>query len=142
MFVRDLLQHKGSGVWTIGPEATVYCALEMMAEKDVGALVVVENERVIGMFTERDYARKVILKGKASRNTTVGDLMTREVVFVGPADKVEQCMALMTNRHQRHLPVMEQGKLVGLVSIGDVVKNIIRHQEFTIQELERYITGA
>ncbi|MFZ4695039.1 MAG: CBS domain-containing protein [Verrucomicrobiia bacterium] len=142
MFVKDLMQHKGPGVWTIGPETTVYRALEMMAEKDVGALVVVEKDHVVGMFTERDYARKVILKGKASRDTTVGDLMVREVLYVNLSDKVEHCMALMTDKHLRHLPVMEKGKLVGLVSIGDVVKSIIRDQEFTIRELERYISGA
>jgi signal-transduction protein with cAMP-binding, CBS, and nucleotidyltransferase domain len=94
------------------------------------------------MFTERDYARKVILKGKASRDTTVGNLMVREVLYVNLSDKVEHCMALMTDKHLRHLPVMEKGKLVGLVSIGDVVKSIIRDQEFTIRELERYISGA
>ena len=142
MFVKDLMQHKGPGVWTIGPETTVYRALEMMAEKDVGALVVVEKDHVVGMITERDYARKVILKGKASRDTTVGDLMVREVLYVNLSDKVEHCMALMTDKHLRHLPVMEKGKLVGLVSIGDVVKSIIRDQEFTIRELERYISGA
>jgi CBS domain-containing protein len=142
MFVRDLLQHKGPGVHTIGPKATVYQALEMMADKDVGALVVVEKDRIVGMFTERDYARKVILKGKASRETPVGDLMVREVLYVSPSDKVEHCMALMTEKHLRHLPVMDKDKLMGLVSIGDVVKSIIQHQEFTIQELERYIAGV
>lgn len=142
MFVTDLLQQKGSGVYTIHPKDTVYRALELMAEKDVGALVVVEDDRVVGMFTERDYARKVILKGKNSRNITVGDLMVKEVLYISLSDKVEHCMALMTEKHLRHLPVLEEGKLVGLISIGDVVKSIIRHQEFTIQELERYITGA
>lgn len=142
MFVKDLMQHKGPGIWTIGPEATVYHALEMMAEKDVGALVVVEKDHVVGMFTERDYARKVILKGKQSRETKVGDLMVREVLYVSLSEKVEHCMALMTDKHVRHLPVMENGKLIGLVSIGDVVKSIIRDQEFTIRELERYISGA
>ncbi|NUN93567.1 MAG: CBS domain-containing protein [Verrucomicrobiae bacterium] len=142
MFVKDLLQQKGSGVHTIRPNDTVYRALELMAEKDVGALVVVEGDRVVGMFTERDYARKVILKGKNSRSITVGDLMVREVLYLNPSDQIEHCMALMTEKHLRHLPVLEEGKLVGLISIGDVVKSIIRHQEFTIQELERYITGA
>lgn len=142
MFVKDLMQHKGPGVFTTSPKTTVYQALEMMAEKDVGALVVVENDKVVGMFTERDYARKVILKGKQSRSTSVGDLMVREVLYISPSDKVETCMALMTDKHLRHLPVMENGKLVGLVSIGDVVKSIIRDQEFTIRELERYISGA
>lgn len=140
--VRELLQAKGAQVWTIRPDATVYEALELLAEKDVGALVVVEGEQVVGMFSERDYARKVILKGRSSRTTTVSELMTREVLYVSPEDTIENCMAIMTEKRTRHLPVMQNNRLAGLVSIGDVVKLIISDREFTIRELERYITGG
>jgi len=140
--VRHLLQEKGNQVWSIAPRATVYEALELMAKKNVGALPVVESGDVVGMFTERDYARKVILQGRSSKTTTVGELMTRNVLYVSPDDTMENCMAIMTDKHLRHLPVMEKEKLVGIVSIGDVVKAIISAHEFTIRELERYITGG
>jgi CBS domain-containing protein len=140
--VRHLLQEKGHQIWSITPKATVYEALELMATKNVGAVLVIENENVVGMLTERDYARKVVLKGRTSKTTTVGELMTRDVLYVGPDESIEDCMAIMTNKRLRHLPVMENGKLVGLVSIGDVVKAIISDREFTIRELERYITGG
>jgi len=140
--VRHLLQEKGNQVWSIAPRATVYEALELMAKKNVGALLVVESGDVVGMFTERDYARKVILQGRSSKTTTVGELMTRNVLYVSPDDTMENCMAIMTDKHLRHLPVMEKEKLVGIVSIGDVVKAIISAHEFTIRELERYITGG
>jgi len=140
--VRHLLQEKGSQVWSIAPQATVYAALELMAQKNVGAVLVIENGNVAGMFTERDYARKVILKGRSSKTTTVGELMTKDVLYVSPDDTIENCMAIMTDKHLRHLPVMENGQLVGIVSIGDVVKAIISAHEFTIRELERYITGG
>jgi CBS domain-containing protein len=140
--VRHLLQEKGHQIWSIAPKATVYEALELMATKNVGAVLVIEHEDVVGMLTERDYARKVVLKGRASKTTTVGELMTREVLYVAPDDTIEDCMAIMTDKRLRHLPVMENGKLVGLVSIGDVVKAIISDREFTIRELERYITGG
>jgi CBS domain-containing protein len=136
------LQEKGSQVWSIAPQATVYAALELMAQKNVGAVLVIENGNVAGMFTERDYARKVILKGRSSKTTTVGELMTKDVLYVSPDDTIENCMAIMTDKHLRHLPVMENGQLVGIVSIGDVVKAIISAHEFTIRELERYITGG
>jgi CBS domain-containing protein len=140
--VKELLRQKGSQVWTIAPQVTVYEALELMAAKNIGSLVVVEQERVAGMFTERDYARKVILKGRSSKTTTVGELMTTDVLYVSPDDTIENCMALMTDKHLRHLPVMESGKLAGVVSIGDIVKVVISEREFTIRELERYITGG
>ena len=140
--VRQLLQAKGNKVWTIPPDLTVYQALQSMAEKNVGALLVVQDRKVVGMFSERDYARKVILQGKSSKTTTVGELMTREVLYVGPDDTIENCMALMTAKRTRHLPVLDEGELVGIVSIGDVVKEIISDREFTIRELERYITGG
>jgi len=140
--VRHLLQEKGNQVWSIAPQATVYEALELMAKKNVGALLVIENGNVVGMFTERDYARKVILHGRSSKTTSVGELMTADVLYVSPDDTIEYCMAIMTDKHLRHLPVMGKEKLVGIVSIGDVVKAIISDREFTIRELERYITGG
>lgn len=140
--VKDLLQGKGNQVWSIKPEATVYEALELMAAKNCGALLVVENDKLVGILSERDYARKVILKGRSSKTTTVAELMTTEVFYINPDDTIEYCMALMTEKRTRHLPVMENGKLAGLVSIGDVVKAIITDREFTIRELERYITGG
>ncbi len=140
--VRDLLQTKSDQVWTISPQATVYAALELMAAKNIGAIVVTENDRVVGIFSERDYARKVILLGRTSKTTPVSELMTRDVLYVSQTDTIENCMALMTNKHLRHLPVIEAGKLVGLVSIGDVVKAVISDHEFTIRELEHYITGG
>jgi CBS domain-containing protein len=140
--VRHLLQEKGNQVWSIAPQATVYEALELMAKKNVGALLVIENGNVVGMFTERDYARKVILQGRSSKTTSVGELMTADVLYVSPDDTIENCMAIMTDKRLRHLPVMEKEKLVGIVSIGDVVKAIISAHEFTIRELERYITGG
>ena len=140
--VRHLLQDKGNQVWSIAPQATVFEALELMAKKNVGALLVIENGNVVGMFTERDYARKVILQGRSSKTTSVGELMTADVLYVSPDDTTENCMAIMTDKHLRHLPVMENGQLAGIVSIGDVVKAIISDREFTIRELERYITGG
>lgn len=140
--VQQLLQVKGNQVWTIAPKATVYEALQLMAEKNVGAVLVLQNGKVAGIFTERDYARKVILKGKSSKTTTVGEVMTKEVLYVGPADTIENCMALMTAKRTRHLPVLEDGRLTGIISIGDVVKEIISDREFTIRQLERYVTGG
>jgi CBS domain-containing protein len=140
--VKELLREKGSQVWTIGPQATVYEALELMATKNIGSVVVLEQGNVAGIFTERDYARKVVLKGRSSKTTTVGELMITDVLYVGPDDTIDDCMALMTNKRLRHLPVMEDGKLTGVVSIGDIVRVIISDREFTIRELERYITGG
>jgi CBS domain-containing protein len=141
-YVREILQVKGRDIWSIAPQASVYEALEIMADKNVGALLVIDNEKVVGIFSERDYARKVILKGKSSKETSVGELMTREVFYVEPGDSMEHCMALMTAKRIRHLPVMENDQLVGIVSIGDVVKKIISEQEFTIGQLEKYIRGG
>ena len=140
--VRQLLQEKGGQVWAIAPETTVYHALELMAEKNIGSLVVMEQGKVVGIFTERDYSRKVVLKGKTSKTTSVGELMTTEVLYVGPEATIEDCMAVMTGKRARHLPVMDNDQLVGIVSIGDIVKQIISDREFTIRELERYITGG
>lgn len=137
--VRELLNSKGRDVHVTSQEKTVLAALQLMAERNVGALVVLEGTRVIGIVSERDYARKVVLLGRVSTNTPVADIMTREVVFVSPDDKVETCMALMTARHIRHLPVIEEAHLVGVISIGDVVKSIIDDQQFRLEQLERYL---
>jgi CBS domain-containing protein len=140
--VRQLLQEKGGQLWSVTPKATVYEALELMAAKNCGAVLVLDAQELVGIFTERDYARKVVLKGKTSRTSTVGELMTTDVLYVGPDDTIENCMALMTQHRTRHLPVMDNGRLTGLVSIGDIVKAVISDREFTIRELERYITGG
>jgi len=140
--VRHLLQEKGGQVWSIAPQATVYEALQLMADKNVGAVLVIQGGNVAGMFTERDYARKVVLQGRSSKTTSVGELMTHDVLYVNPDDTIENCMAIMTDKRLRHLVVMDGGKLAGIVSIGDVVKAIISDREFTIRELERYITGG
>jgi CBS domain-containing protein len=139
--VRQILQNKGQQVWSISPEASVFEALQLMAVKDIGALVVVQSDRLVGIFSERDYARKVILQGKTSRETRVGEIMTSRVTFVRPEQTTEECMALMTEKHIRHLPVMESERLIGLISIGDVVKAVISNQKFVINQLENYISG-
>ena len=140
--VRELLRNKGYDVWSIGPDATVYEALTLMAGKDVGALLVLDNAgQLVGILSERDYARKIVLKGKTSRETPVREIMTEKVVWVRPDQTIEECMALMTNKRIRHLPVQEEGRLLGVISIGDVVKDIISEQGFVIEQLENYITG-
>jgi CBS domain-containing protein len=128
-------------VYTIAPTDPVFDALKLMAEKSIGALVVTEGERVVGIITERDYARKVILMARSSKETPVRDIMTSSVMYVRPDQTSEECMVLMTENRLRHLPVMESGKLVGLISIGDLVKDIISEQKFIIEQLEHYITG-
>ncbi len=139
--VREILQEKGNQVWTIDPDKTVFDALTLMAAKEIGALVAVEDGSICGMVSERDYARKVILKGKSSRDTLVRDIMTSKVCYVSPEHRIEECMALMTDKIVRHLPVMENDELAGIVSIGDVVKSVISDQEFIISQLESYIMG-
>lgn len=138
--VRNILQLKGNAVLTITPFHSVYNALEIMADKNVSSLVVLENDKIIGIFTEKDYAKKVILKGKASRETPVGDIMSGNVITVTPDNTIDECMQLMTNKFIRHLPVIEDDKLIGLVSIGDVVKFIIEEQKFIIENMEQYIS--
>lgn len=139
--VKDLLREKSPDIWSIGPEASVYDAIKLMAEKNIGALLVKENDLLIGLISERDYARKIILAGRRSRETPVREVMTSKVAFVDPSETVEACMALMTEKRFRHLPVIQDGELLGVVSIGDLVKALIAEQQFLIQQLEHYITG-
>jgi CBS domain-containing protein len=139
--VATILEGKGGEVLRIGPDATVFEALELMAEKGVGALVVTDGDHLAGILSERDYARKVILLDRGSRETKVGEIMTREVITVEPARTVTECMELMTERRFRHLPVVSDGELIGVISIGDVVKAVISEQRQLIKELEQYITS-
>jgi CBS domain-containing protein len=139
--VGAILAHKGSAVWSIAPDATVFDAIQLMADKNVGALPVVENGGLVGIISERDYTRKVILKGKSSKETPVKDIMTRELVTAQPGDSVTECMQAMTEKRVRHLPVVEGAKMIGLISIGDLVRRIISAQTATIDNLEKYITG-
>lgn len=140
--VKDILQTKGNEVISITPDTTVYESLTIMADKNVGALVVLDGETVAGIMSERDYARKVILHGKSSRELQVSEIMTSRVYYVRPEQNVQECMAQMTDKHVRHLPVIDNDRLVGIISIGDVVKTIMAEQESTIRLLENYITGG
>jgi len=141
MTVKHLLEQKSRHVWTIDPDATVLEAVAKMAEKDVGSLVVMDGEKLVGIITERHYSRNVILKGKASPSTLVRDIMERDVINVRPEQSVELCMALMTEKRVRHLPIVEDTKVTGIISIGDLLKFIISKREFAIDQLERYIQG-
>jgi CBS domain-containing protein len=141
VIVGQILQAKGTQVWSAGPEDTVYEALQIMAEKGIGALLVMEADSLAGIFSERDYARKIALAGKSSMDTPVRDVMTKEVVCITRQHTTVECMEIMTEKRFRHLPVKEAEKVIGLISIGDVVKAIISDQEFTIKQLENYITG-
>ncbi len=140
--VSNILHAKGLKVFSVTPSTSVYNALEIMVEKNVSSLVVMEDEKLVGIFTERDYARKVILKGKASRETPIGDIMSGNVITVTMDSTIDECMQLMSSKFIRHLPVLENGKMIGLVSIGDVVKYIIEEQKFIIENMEQYISGA
>ncbi|HRH94763.1 MAG TPA: CBS domain-containing protein [Prosthecobacter sp.] len=139
---KTLLEHKGREVWTIAPDVTVYEAIKMMSDKNVGALPVLEGTRLVGMISERDYMSKVMLKGKSSKETPVSDIMTRDVVTVGPDHNVSRCMEIITENHIRHLPVVDGDELLGIVSIGDLVRWIIATQKMTIEQLEAYIAGG
>ncbi|MGI8669863.1 MAG: CBS domain-containing protein [Aridibacter sp.] len=139
--VRHILDTKGNEIWHTTPEDSVLDAIKLMAEKKIGALLVMENENLSGIVSERDYARKVILQGKSSRETPVKDIMTAEVTIINPQETVEKCMALMTEKRMRHLPVVEDDKVIGVISIGDLVKAIIAEQQFQIEQLESYIAS-
>jgi len=139
--VNDILRVKGHDVWSISPDASVYNAIRLMADKKVGALVVIEDSNLVGIVSETDYMRKVILKGRTSQHTSVKAIMTTRVLYVRPEQDIQECMVLMTEKRTRHLPVMAKENLIGLISIGDVVKSIIDEQRFTIEQLENYITG-
>jgi CBS domain-containing protein len=140
--VKNILETKGSITFTITPDTSVYHALELMVEKNVSALLVMENDALAGIFTERDYARKVALKGKSSKDTVIGDIMTRDLITVKPDSSIDECMELMTGKYIRHLPVVDDGKLTGIISIGDVVRCIIQEQKSIIGHMEQYIAGS
>ena len=139
--VKDILEEKGYKVYTIAPEASVYDALKKMAGKNIGALLVEKDGDVIGVFSERDYARKIILRGKSSKDSAVGDLLSDRIFYVKLTTTTTECMQIMTDHRVRHLPVLENEKLVGVVSIGDIVNKIIQDQHHTIKQLEDYILG-
>ena len=137
--LKMLLKDKGHDVWSVHPDDTVLNAIKMLAKKDIGALIVIEDDKPVGIFTERDYARRVYLKGKSSLETAVRDVMVSPIICAKLDQTIEECMAVMTTKRFRHLPVMDAGELVGMVSIGDLVKSVIAEQQFTIEQLENYI---
>jgi CBS domain-containing protein len=139
--VAQLLKIKGGGVYSITPNSSVFDGVKMLADKGVGAVLVMEGDKLVGIFSERDYARKVVLLGRSSKETKVRDIMTSDVLWVSPNHTNEDCMALMTAKRIRHLPVLDEGKVTGVLSIGDLVKDIISEQQFLIQQLEHYIHG-
>ena len=139
--VNQILQGKGHQIWSVAPDTTVYETLELMAEKNIGAVVVLDDGQLIGIFSERDYARKVVLRGKSSRTTPIAEVMTSPVISVRSEQSVDKCMRLMTDKKFRHLPVVDGNQMVGIISIGDVVSAILNEQETMINHLEDYITG-
>jgi len=139
--VKQILDTKGYAVWSIHPQESVFAAIQQMAEKGVGALVVLEGDALVGIISERDYARKVILKGRSSHETAVREIMTPDVICARLDQSIEECMTIVTERRIRHLPVVDSGRLVGIISIGDLVKTIIAEQQFIIEQLEHYING-
>lgn len=139
--IKEILAVKGHNVWAVSPEATVFEAIEVMADKGIGALAVTLDEKLVGIVSERDYARKVILKGQSSRETSVREIMSTDVICVSGEETIDECMALMTEKRVRHLPILDSDKLVGMISVGDLVKSIIKDQTFTIEQLEGYIRG-
>ena len=140
--ISEILDHKGNAVWMVSPDNTVFEAIQLMAEKNIGALLVTERDRLIGIVSERDYTRKVALKGKTSKDLKVRDIISNEVLSVTPQHTVEECMRLMTEKRVRHLPVLENDRILGIVSIGDLVNWIIGAQSSTIHQLETYISGV
>lgn len=139
--VREILEVKGHDICSIEPDASVYDAIQLMAEKGIGALLVIQDGKLVGLISERDYARKVILQGRSSKSTPVSEIMTSRVIYAYPEQNVEECMALMTEKRIRHLPVIDQDQLVGIISIGDLVKSIIVEQKFIIEQLVKYISS-
>jgi CBS domain-containing protein len=139
--IKNLIKVKGNEIWSIEPSASVFDAVKLMADKGIGALMVMQGNKLEGVISERDYARKVILKNRLSRETSVEEIMTTRVVYAHPEQNVEECMALMTEKHIRHLPIMVEEKLLAVVSIGDLVKSIIAQQQLTIKQLEQYVSG-
>jgi CBS domain-containing protein len=141
--VAQILKGKAAhDIVTVSPKTTVFEAIQLMSEKNIGALLVTDGDKIVGIFTERDYARKIALKGHSSRTTPVGDIMSAHVMYVKPSQTNEECMAIMTDNRVRHLPVLDQGKLLGILSIGDLVKDMISEQKFIIDQLEHYISGS
>jgi CBS domain-containing protein len=140
--ISEILNYKGTSVWSISPEATVFDAIQMMSDKNVGALLVTDGEKLVGIISERDYTRKVVLKGKSSRRTAVREILSDRVIHVGPTNTVEECLRLMTDHRIRHLPVLEEGRVIGVVSIGDLVNWIISAQTTRISQLQTYISGC
>jgi CBS domain-containing protein len=139
--VAQLLKAKGGGIYSISPDASILDGVKMLAEKDVGAILAMEGDKLVGIFSERDYARKVVLQGKSSHDTKLREIMTVDVLWVSPKHTNEECMTLMTTKRIRHLPVLDSGKVVGVISIGDLVKDIIAEQQFLIDQMEHYIHG-
>lgn len=139
--VKRILEAKGYDIWYIEPAASVYEAIHLLAEKQIGALLVMENDQLVGIFSERDYARQIILMNRSSESTKVQDIMTKEVLQVQPNAEIEDCMSLMTEKRIRHLPVVEDDKVIGMISIGDLVRAVIAEQQSTINDLEKYISG-
>ncbi|HYG17895.1 MAG TPA: CBS domain-containing protein [Ohtaekwangia sp.] len=141
--VRNILQAKGNVVFSVEPTVTVYSAIELMSQKNIGGLIITDplGQKLLGIFTERDYARRLILKGKSSKDTEIGEIMTENPITVTPDNSIEDCMKIMSDKKIRHLPVIEEGKLAGMISIGDVVRFVIEEQRSIIEDLEQYITG-
>ena len=139
--VQQLLDDKGHEIQSVHPDDSVFDAIQKLAAANIGSLIVIEDDRPVGIFTERDYARNVILKGKSSPTTQIREVMTTRVIYVQPEQTVEECMAIMTDKHIRHLPVLRDEKLIGMISIGDLVKSIIADQKFTIEQLQQFIQG-
>lgn len=140
--VRQLLDYKGHEVIGLAPNDSVYDAIELMADRGVGALMILEHKKLVGVISERDYARKVILQGKSSKKTRIRDIMTTHLICVAPDNSVDDCMSLMTEKRMRHLPVIEDGEIIGVISIGDIVRVLLEEKEFTIQQLEHYICSG
>ena len=139
--VADILKSKGNDVYSVAPGDTIFDAVKLMADKEIGSVVVMEGDKLVGIMTERDYARKVVLEGKSSRESSVGDVMTRQVLCASPERTVDECMALMTDKRARHLPVLDHKRVVGVVSIGDLVKAVLNDQQILIDQLQHYISG-